>query len=106
MGNSENENPNRLKVEKGLERQAMVLGFRLKYLGIFGVLFFLSLVPLMGGVSFNMVVFVIIINTAAFMFVKYADDKNLLDKLSPMNYPKILINDLYKKLKSGANQSE
>lgn len=59
----------------------------------------------MGGVSFNAVVFAIIIDTGGFMFIKYADDHNLLDKLSPVTFPKILINDLYKKLKSGPNQS-
>ncbi|WP_127023480.1 hypothetical protein [Flagellimonas beolgyonensis] len=102
----EHRDKQRLKVEKGLERQATILGFRLPYLGIFGALFLLSLIPLMGGVSFNAVVFAIIIDTSGFMFIKYADDHNLLDKLSPVSIPKILINDLYKKLKSGPNQSK
>jgi len=107
LSHSDNPNKHRLKVEKGLERQATILGFRLPYLGIFGALFFLSLSPMiMGGVSFNAVVFTIIVTMAGFMFVKYADDNNLLEKLSPVKFPKILINDLYKKLKSGPNQSE
>ncbi|WP_421805763.1 hypothetical protein [Flagellimonas sp.] len=106
MSTSDDPHKHRLKVEKGLERQATILGFRLPYLSILGALFFLSLTPMTGGVSFNAVVFSIIVTTAGFMFVKYADDNNLLEKLSPIHFPKTLINDLYKKLNRGPHQTE
>lgn len=78
----------------------------MKYLGVFGVLLLLCLLPLMQGVSFNTVVFSIVSGGVFFVAVKTADEKNLLEKIHPVNFPKILVNDLYKKLNHGTDKTE
>ncbi|MDC6367200.1 MULTISPECIES: hypothetical protein [Flavobacteriaceae] len=97
----------RLKVEKGLERQATILGFKLKYLAIYGAFVFLSLIPLIiNGVGFSSFIVSVIAASVSYMLVKYADEKDLLEQFNIQNYPKILVNDLYKKLEDrGENQS-
>ena len=88
----------RLKVEKGLERQAVMLGVRLKYLPVLGILIVLSLFPLALSFSFNTAVLSIVLCGVSYMAAQYADEHNLLDQLYSEKLPKTLINDLYKKL--------
>ena len=93
----------RLKVEKGLEREAMMMGLRLRYIGVFAIFFCLSLFPLTVKLSFETGVLSLILAALSYMFVQYADGNDFFEKISSEKLPKTLVNDLHKRLKRGTD---
>lgn len=94
----------RIKVEKGLERQATVIGFRLPYLGVFAAFFFFSIMPMVSELTMTTFGVFLFMSVISFILVKHADERDLINRIGTTRFPKILVNDLYKTLKDEPNQ--
>ena len=88
------EDNNRLKVEKNINRKAMLFSLSFSYFFIYIGILFLSALLLL-NFSLKKLFFVIIIDTVAYMVIKFLDTSNFFEEVNFVKLPSIIDNDLY-----------
>lgn len=93
----------RLKVEKKINRKAMLLNLSFNYFFIYVGVAVASLSILISGITGPKVFSLICINTVAYIGLQYLDQTNFFDNVHFKKLPKSIDNDLYK-LKHGKHK--
>ncbi|PIB39063.1 hypothetical protein [Maribacter sp. 4G9] len=87
--------PYRLRVEKNINKKALLLKLSFNYFFVFVGVLFASLGILLVSFSGKTLFLVIILNVISFMVIQYFDRTDILDEISSKKLPGSIDNNLY-----------
>ena len=87
--------PRRIRVEKNINKKAVLLKLSFNYFFIFAGVIMLSLSVLLSSFSGKGLFFVILINVASYLILQYLDRTNILEEYTSNKLPKSIENNLY-----------
>ena len=85
----------RIRVEKNINKKAVLLKLSFNYFFVFVGVIMLSLGVLLSSFSGKSLFFVIIINVISYVVLQYLDKTNILEDLQSKKLPKTIENNLY-----------